>query len=178
VNAADRHLFTNRRRTLMETTTTAAPPRLPSYAGFWKRFAAYLIDTCLLALVSLVLVVFPVLLLGIGSASEELDDPSMGLIAVLLGMYLLVAAGLFLLQWLYFALMESTRGATFGKMALGIRVTDMHGRLPSFGRASGRYFAKIISSLTFGIGYIIAGFSQQKQALHDIIAGCLVVNNE
>jgi len=61
-------------------------------------------------------------------------------------------------------------------MVLGIRVTDLNGNRISFGRATGRYFAKIVSSLTFMIGYIIAGFTDRKQALHDMIAGCLVVN--
>jgi uncharacterized RDD family membrane protein YckC len=61
-------------------------------------------------------------------------------------------------------------------MALGIKVTDMTGNKLSFGRATGRYFAKIISGLIMGIGYFMAGFTQQKQALHDIIASCLVVN--
>jgi uncharacterized RDD family membrane protein YckC len=79
-------------------------------------------------------------------------------------------------EWLYFALMESMKGATLGKMALGIIVTDLQGNRISFGRATGRYFAKIISSLTILVGYIMAGFTQRKQALHDIIAGCLVIN--
>jgi uncharacterized RDD family membrane protein YckC len=61
-------------------------------------------------------------------------------------------------------------------MAISIKVTDLAGNKISFGRASGRYFAKIISSLTLGIGYVMTGFTQQKQALHDMIAGCLVVN--
>jgi uncharacterized RDD family membrane protein YckC len=52
----------------------------------------------------------------------------------------------------------------------------MNGNRISFGRATGRYFGKILSGLTFTIGYIMAGFTQQKQALHDMIAGCLVIN--
>jgi uncharacterized RDD family membrane protein YckC len=71
---------------------------------------------------------------------------------------------------------SSSQQGTLGKMALGIKVTDMNGSRVSFGRATGRYFAKIISGLTFSIGYIMAGFTQQKQALHDIIAGCLIIN--
>jgi uncharacterized RDD family membrane protein YckC len=63
-------------------------------------------------------------------------------------------------------------------MALGIKVTDMKGGRLSFARATGRYFSKMISGLTIGIGYIMAGFTQQKQALHDIIAGCLVVDKQ
>jgi uncharacterized RDD family membrane protein YckC len=162
----------------MDSWTTAPAPGQPmTYAGFWKRFVAYLIDAAILIAVSAVILVPLAILVGIGSAFDQVGDSETALIAVLVGMYLFVISILFVVQWLYHAVMESTRGATFGKMALGIRVTDMEGRPISFARASGRHFAKIISSLTFGIGYIIAGFSQQKQALHDIIAGCLVVNN-
>jgi uncharacterized RDD family membrane protein YckC len=45
----------------------------------------------------------------------------------------------------------------------------------SFGRATGRYFARWISNMTLTIGYIMAGFTAKKQALHDIIAGTLVM---
>ncbi len=80
-------------------------------------------------------------------------------------------------QWLYFALMESSvKQGTLGKMALGIIVTDANGNRISFGRATGRYFGKIISGAILCIGYIMAGFTEKKQALHDMIAGCLVVN--
>ena len=83
--------------------------------------------------------------------------------------------GFVVVNWLYFALMESSsKGATLGKMAIGIRVTDLQGRRISFGRATGRYFAKLFSSMIFGIGYLMAAFTQQKQALHDMVAGCLV----
>jgi len=159
-----------------------APPSIPfrplSYAGFWKRFVAYVIDGCITSFASLFFLIPLFIVVGIGSVNDELDDPSVGFLAIIFGMYFMIVTVLFVLQWLYFAIMESTRGATFGKMALGIRVTDMNGNPITFGRASGRYFAKIISSLTFGIGYIIAGFSQQKQALHDMIAGCLIINKE
>jgi uncharacterized RDD family membrane protein YckC len=78
--------------------------------------------------------------------------------------------------WLYAALMESSDfQATLGKMAVGIRVTDMDNQRISFGRASGRHFAKWISSLILLIGYIMAGFTDKKQALHDMIANTLVV---
>jgi len=81
--------------------------------------------------------------------------------------------------WLYYALMESSNyQATLGKMALSIKVTDMSGNKVSFGKATGRYFGKIVSTIIFYIGFIMAGFTQQKQALHDIMAGCLVVNKE
>lgn len=79
-------------------------------------------------------------------------------------------------MWLYFALMESSAyQGTLGKMALGIRVTDLDGGQIDFGRATGRYFAKILSFITLMIGYIMAAFTGKKQALHDIIAGTVVL---
>ena len=81
------------------------------------------------------------------------------------------------LPWFYWALLESSsRQATLGKMALGIIVTDMDRNRISFVRATGRHFAKIISGIIFCVGYLMAGFTEKKQALHDIMAGCLVVN--
>jgi uncharacterized RDD family membrane protein YckC len=60
-------------------------------------------------------------------------------------------------------------------MALGIIVTDLEGRRIGFGRATGRYFAKILSALILGIGFLMVAFTQRKQGLHDMIAGTLVV---
>jgi uncharacterized RDD family membrane protein YckC len=72
--------------------------------------------------------------------------------------------------------MESSKyQSTLGKAVLGIKVTDLKGNRISFGRASGRFFAKIISSLTLGVGYIMIAFTEKKQGLHDMIAECLVV---
>ena len=86
---------------------------------------------------------------------------------------------LMIVGWLYFALMESSvNQATLGKMALGIKVTDLDGNRISFGRATGRYFGKIVSGMILYIGFIMAGFTEKKQALHDIMASCLVVNKQ
>ena len=54
-------------------------------------------------------------------------------------------------------------------------MTDLFGRRISFARATGRHFAKNISLLMFGIGFLMAGFTDKKQAFHDILAGCLVI---
>jgi len=79
-------------------------------------------------------------------------------------------------MWLYYTLMESSsRQATVGKLALGMIVTDLDGNRISFGRANGRFWGKILSGLTLYIGFILAGFTERKQALHDMLAGCLVV---
>jgi Tfp pilus assembly protein PilE len=78
--------------------------------------------------------------------------------------------------WLYFALMHSSaRQATLGKMAFGIKVTDLAGERVSFLRATGRYFATWVSSILLAVGFLMAGLTARKQALHDMIAGTLVV---
>lgn len=81
-----------------------------------------------------------------------------------------------IVTWLYFALLESSsRQATIGKGIMGLKVTDLNGRRLSFGKASGRFFAKILSWMTLLIGFFMAFFTEKKQALHDLITGCLVV---
>lgn len=167
----------------MEQQPITPPPMSPSrtvtYAGFWKRFAAYIIDKLILAIVVSIVCIPMILVLGIGAFSQldNSNETPLAFLMALAGAYLMIVCIAVTIEWLYFALMESKKGATLGKMVLGIRVTDMEGRQVSFGRATGRYFSKIISGLTLGIGYIIAGFTQQKQALHDIIAKTLVINN-
>lgn len=81
-----------------------------------------------------------------------------------------------IIVWLYYTLMESSsKQATLGKMALGLVVTDMEGKRISLLRATGRHFGKMVSFMTMMVGFILAGITPRKQALHDIIAGCLVM---
>ncbi len=143
------------------------------YAGFWRRFAAVFIDGILLFIVGMI-ISFPISAItrihAIRSGGMNPMDFSMILAGqILVGVIQIVGC------WLYFALMESSYyQATLGKMLLGIKVTDLAGNRISFGKATGRYFAKFISSLTCLVGYIMAGFTEKKQALHDMIAGSLV----
>jgi uncharacterized RDD family membrane protein YckC len=152
----------------------AAKPQQVHYAGFWLRLVALIIDDIILQFV----VGIP--LVGMIGAERIRDlsgltDPSELAAAMLPTLFLLIVVTL-AGSWLYFALLESSSWqATPGKKALGLYVTDLEGRRISFGRASIRYFGKIISGLTLGIGYVMAGFTERKQALHDIIAGCLVL---
>lgn len=162
--------------------TAYQPPMAPpgpqfSYAGFWKRVAALLIDKIVLGFAAMIIIVPFFILFGLSFALNvgEMEDNA-PMIFAFISAYMMLVCCLIVLEWLYFALMESRKGSTLGKMVLNIKVTDMEGNMVSFGRASGRYFGKILSGLTLGIGYIIAGFSQQKQALHDILAKTLVVN--
>lgn len=153
------------------------------YAGFWRRFAAYMIDQIIVGVACLAFSVPVFALVGVSAFTmhhEELtydSDTAIGVLLALAATYLTLIAAMWICKWLYYALMESSSlQGTLGKMALGIKVTTMNGNRISFGRATGRYFAKIMSSLTLTIGYMMAGFTQQKQALHDIVAGCLVIN--
>ena len=152
-----------------------------SYAGFWKRFAAFLIDSLLIgAVVGIVMMIFGVGLFGGMSTidPQQMDEEMAQTVAAgVIGGIVMFGIIMSAAQWLYFALMESSsKQATLGKMALGIIVTDLNGNPISFGRATGRYFGKILSGIILYIGYLMAGFTEKKQALHDMIAGCLVVN--
>ncbi|MDB5319605.1 MAG: domain containing protein [Phycisphaerales bacterium] len=136
----------------------------PPYAGFWLRFCAAFIDGIVLWIVQL-----PIqFALGI-NIFEPGQKFTIG-VAVLNNVVSIV------LRWLYKSLQESsTYQATLGKRAVGIIVTDETGNRISFGRATGRHFAEYLSALIFMVGYLMAGWTQKKQALHDIIAGTLVV---
>jgi len=138
------------------------------YAGFWIRFVAYLLDAILLNIVfGVIAAVVGINLIPADPTTINPEDISkMG------GLELAAVV----VSWLYFALMESSaRGATVGKMILGLRVVDDQGARISFLRATGRFFAKIISAVILMIGYIMAAFTDRKRALHDILAGTLVV---
>ena len=151
-----------------------------NYAGFWRRFAGYLVDGCVIG-VALVLPTYIITLVTLfGSISMLGPHPDREQTLTLIKS-LFVFYGIFMLiylvaSWLYFALMESSaKQATLGKMAVGIIVTDLDGNRISFGKASGRFFGRILSGLIMDIGYIMAAFTEKKQALHDIMAGTLVL---
>ncbi|QSJ17517.1 RDD family protein [Nostoc sp. UHCC 0702] len=163
------------------------------YASFFKRFIASSID-------GIILIIFNAIALG-----REPNEVA----TFQAGMYYILGI---IINWLYFALLESSSiQGTFGKKILGIAVTDTHGNKISFGRATARYFGKviwlviflaalllggigqstggesspywvvagllmIIAFLILTIGYLMALFTAEKQALHDIIARCWVIN--
>ena len=151
-------------------------PAVSIYAGFWRRFVAYFIDG---VIVSIPLSIVGGVIGGIAGAAGSTspgEPPSTAGVAALSGVLFFVYALAFVATWLYFALLESSSyQATVGKMAMGVVVTDLGGQRISFGRATGRFFGKIVSALICYIGFIIAGFTQRKQALHDMMAGTLVV---
>jgi len=156
------------------------------YAGFWSRLAAYFLDTTIIAFFMAVsiwfvkeqlngyLTVNPDAFKAFQVDSGTSDSLATLEYATKFSYYYGAIFG-FIFNWVYFAGFESSHmGATPGKWVLGIYVTDMEGKRVSFGRASGRYFGKIISGLILGIGYMMAGFTEKFQALHDMMAECLV----
>jgi uncharacterized RDD family membrane protein YckC len=146
-------------------------PQAAAYAGFWLRLLAYGIDSLVLSVPAAVLLMFLGPALGI-----RIPPPLMTRNPAALRSLYLLDAILLGLSWLYFALMESSPWqATLGKRMLGLAVTDLAGRRISFSRASMRFFGKILSSLILFVGYVMAGFTARKQALHDLLADCLVI---
>ncbi len=137
------------------------------YAGFWRRWAAYILDAVIVGYVANSFYFF---MLNQVMRQRGIDfDPHT--IAHIYHNILTV-----ILAWAYFAGMESSPlRATLGKAAVGLFVTDLNGDRISFGQATGRFFGKIVSSLILCIGFMMAGWTSRKQALHDQMAGTLVL---
>jgi uncharacterized RDD family membrane protein YckC len=140
------------------------------YATFWHRLAAYLIDYVLISLVTCPLGILMGVMGAVAEQSGEAAQAASAGVTVLMYGIAIVAG------WLYHALMESSSWqGTVGKRVLGIRVTDLDGNRINFGRATGRYFGKIISSLICAVGFIMVLFTERKQGLHDMMASTLVL---
>jgi uncharacterized RDD family membrane protein YckC len=164
---------------LPQITTVA----LEDHAGFWKRVAAYILDFIILMIPNTIIQK----LMG-GDAAQETMKQTMlaapGDMHAFLGAYHQYYVTMWpavliitLVTWAYFAICESSAWqGTVGKLALGIRVVDEQGKRISFLRATGRFFAKYLSSMIIFIGFLMVAWTRRKQGLHDIIAGTLVLN--
>ena len=152
------------------------------YASFWLRLAAYIIDAFIINIaLYIVMLIFGISVFASVAGTEMLEtgEPDPAAIAGIAGSIMTMMGLAFIGSWLYYALLESSEAqATLGKRAVRLRVTDLDGDRISFGRATGRYFGKILSGLVFMIGYIMALFTERKQALHDIIAGTIVLRDD
>jgi uncharacterized RDD family membrane protein YckC len=140
------------------------------HPGFWLRFAAHFIDTIIVYVAAFA----AGLMVGVVMASSGTTDEDilavLGAIAGTLGAIAGTVAG-----WLYYALMESSpKQATLGKMACGFIVTNLDGQRISFWQATGRYFGMIVSALILCIGFLMCAWTERKQCLHDMMAGCLM----
>jgi len=153
-----------------------------TYAGFGLRLVAIIIDSIIIGVLQSFIIIPILAAIGFGmfsgGSSMDMSDPDaavgmMGPVMAMMVTYWILAM---CISILYFSFMESSKlQATIGKMALGIIVTDMNGAKLDFGKAFIRNLCRVISNMTLLIGYIIAGFTEKRQALHDIIAGTLVI---
>ncbi|MFO0960991.1 MAG: RDD family protein [Isosphaeraceae bacterium] len=143
------------------------------YAGFWIRWVAAFIDNIILQVVILPVSFLVGMVLGVLIVSTGGDPAQPGpqailqIIGALLSMAIQIGYNVYMIS--------SPKQATFGKMALGLKVTDLYGQRITVGRAFGREFGKILSGLTLLVGYMMAGWTEKKQALHDMIASTLVL---
>ncbi|MCE7862170.1 MAG: RDD family protein [Bacteroidetes bacterium CHB5] len=153
-----------------------------NYAGFWLRLVAIIIDGIIIGVAQSFIFVPILAALGLGFANSvetmDISDPDqaagiMASVMAMMGGYWILSLTI---QVLYSTLMESSKlQATVGKLALGLKVTDLQGNKLDFTKALIRNLCKIISNFTLLIGYIMAGFTEKKQALHDMIASTLVL---
>ncbi|MBV8782028.1 MAG: RDD family protein [Phycisphaerae bacterium] len=148
-------------------------PGVLPYAGFWLRFVAYIIDYIIGVVAGFIVGGVIGFIIGAAGAASGNAQSHVRLAIPF------IQLSMFGVIWLYYALMESSAmQATLGKMALGLIVTDEAGQRVTFGRATGRYFGKILSGLILLIGFMMAGWTERKQALHDILAHTLVVRRQ
>lgn len=149
------------------------------YAGFWRRVAAYQLDSFIVGIASYVVILPFAMVMGMSaqmSTLEHSDDPSAvfgALWPMLALMYLLI----FAMQAVYFAWMHSRPAqATLGKMAVGIKATNSDGSRIGFGKGLLRWLGLFLSSLPLGIGFLMAAFTDRKRALHDMVCDTVVVD--
>lgn len=154
-----------------------APPS--PYGGFWIRLLAYIIDRIVVGIVAapiFFIMAMPTITRLVHEAEQNQDNPSPELIFSMLGAISTFIIVAFVGYWLYEALLTSSAWqGTVGKRVLRLKVTDEAGNRISFGRATGRFFAKILSQMVLWIGFIMIAFTDRKRGLHDMLAGTLVM---
>lgn len=147
-------------------------------AGFWIRVVATIVDSVILMVPMLILwtILLSPFMEEIGDGRQMPED----MVGPFIGAIFMVVIAMIIVSWLYEALMTaSSSGATLGKMLMGVKVVRGDYTQLSFGRATGRYFAKsvITNMVPFAIGYMMAGFTNRKRALHDMVADTVVIRS-
>ena len=149
------------------------------YAGFWRRVAAYQLDSLILGVASYIILIPVAMVMGLGLGSMQAQastDPA-AMFAAMWPMLLVTYLLMFAMQAVYFAWMHSRPAqATLGKMAVGIKATRPNGNRISFGRGIGRWAGLFLSAIPLGIGYLMAAFTDRKRALHDMVSDTVVVD--
>jgi len=152
-----------------------APATPFEFGGFWVRFAAVLIDGIILMVAGTI-----VQYAFLGNVTQRMQPPAPGTPP---SVFLSAFVGFMALAWglntfvsgMYESLFIGYLGATPGKMALSLKVVRPDGSPIGLGRSVGRYFAKMLSGLILGIGYLMAAFDSEKRALHDQICDTRVI---
>lgn len=145
-----------------------------SYGNFGRRFVAKILDGLILAAAGVVVN----MLLGLaiyGTANYFRPNTSQMTVSTIFlfqGVSTLIGIGMGLAYALYFI---RRYDATPGKMALGLKLIRPDGSSLSVGRIVGRHFAEWISGMILMIGYIMAGFDDERRALHDRICDTRVI---
>ena len=148
-----------------------------SYATFWKRTAAYLIDFIIYGIASSFIGNIVGLLVGIGmgvSAVGQQSEPPLSALFVMIGIGVCVQIVCYIAYYVWPE--SSSWQATIGKKILGLKVTDLQGQRISFMRSLWRNIAMIVSTLILCIGYLMCFWTEKKQCLHDSLANCLVID--
>jgi uncharacterized RDD family membrane protein YckC len=157
----------------------ALPQLRPTYAGFWLRAVSSLIDRVILSFIFGLISSFRPAVFVIFPDPNSRYSPPATMQEFLMSIPHPTPAGFFvllLLMWIYYAAFEaSSWQATPGKKLLRLYVADLSGRPITFARATFHNVGRMISEMTFWVGYIPAGFTEKKQALHDIVASCVVL---
>lgn len=146
------------------------------YAGFWIRFAAFIIDAIIQGILQMIIAI--PLLATVGLSSVVGGDRTGIAFAGLIPIVYLLQIGVALAYEVMFTV---KKGATPGKLAMSLQVVrGEDGSRLNYGLAVGRHFAKWISSLTFiflGFGFWMAAFDDEKRALHDRICNTRVIRS-
>ncbi len=136
------------------------------YAGFLKRLSAKIVDGILLSVVTMPLT------FGLATIFTYSPTKFDSRFFIFQGLSMLISI---VIQGSYSTILIGKYGATWGKMAVKIRVVRADGSKLTYKRACGRYFAELLSSFTLCIGYLMAAFDQEHRALHDRICDTRVV---
>jgi uncharacterized RDD family membrane protein YckC len=155
---------------LQATATTpdrAVQPEELTYAGFWLRFFAAFLDVLVLGATIILMLVSIAVVIAFNGRDYIIHDPLLVSIFYWAMFLLAVSYHVFMLSGIH--------GATFGKRWMNIKVLDTRGGRLTAPRALGRLIARPFSYLLLMTGFLMQPFTPRKQALHDLIAGTIVI---
>jgi uncharacterized RDD family membrane protein YckC len=146
---------------------------MTEFAGFWRRFAAWLIDVVIVTVLTVPMAFALIWVMEALHGDLRMKLGHARYLAGLVSVFSWAIGG-----WIYNARqMSSSRQSTIGKRCFDLRVLNSRGHGISFAQASARHFAEYLSAFIGFAGFIMAAFTTRKQALHDIVADTIVVQD-